>query len=67
MSKDKLWCYAFPNAMVNHKFTDDVAICYADNKDSAIKKFGSLYLNIDEKDVSEVKFNYRGISILTDY
>lgn len=26
-NKDKLYCYAKPNQMADHQFSDDVAIC----------------------------------------
>lgn len=62
-----LWCYARGNVMVNHRFSDDVALCLALNKKSARKKFDQLYKGIRENEISPVCFNKFGISILTDY
>lgn len=65
-----LWCYRYPDAMVEHRFTDDVALCFALTKKKAIKKFEQLYkidLNDKKTEIFRVGFNYLGIAILTDY
>lgn len=49
-----------------HEFTDDVAVVYAINKKSAIKKFSVLYKNIQEHEVRKIDFRLRAI-VLTDY
>ena len=67
MSESKLWAFAKPDQMVDHKFTDDVAITYAADKGEAMKKFSRLYSNIEDKDVWEVKFRAYDVAILTDY
>ena len=71
----KLFCYSCPNTMDGylkrpngHKYTDDVAICYADDLEDAINIFSRLY----KREyligyVQEVKFNDDGIYIATDY
>lgn len=67
MSKKKLYAYAMADAMVDHRFTDDAAVCYAKSKKAAIARFRRLYHNADKTNVSKVRFNDYGISILTDY
>lgn len=62
----KLWCYAKPNAMIEHKFNDDVALCYADTKEEALIVFERLYI-LSIEDIFEPCFNDYGIAILTDY
>ena len=49
-----------------YEFTDDVAVVYAINKKSAIKKFSVLYKNIQEHEVRKIDFRLRAI-VLTDY
>ena len=66
----KLYCYAKPNQMVEHRFTDDVAICKADNKNHAVEIFRRIYTISDEdaeKYVKEVWFNNYKTAVLTDY
>ena len=64
----KLWVYHLPNAMKGHKYTDDVAVCYALTKEDAIKKFSRLYKAASEETVEEVSFeDNHGVAILTDY
>ena len=65
-----LWCYCYPDAMVGHRFTDDVALCFALTEKRAIKKFERLYkidLNDKKTEIFRVCFNFLGIAILTDY
>lgn len=62
----KLFFYRKANAMVGHKYTDDVALTYALTQEEAFNKFKRFYtLTIDE--VEEVSFNFGGIAVLTDY
>lgn len=71
----KLFCYSAPNMMDGymknqhgHRYTDDVAVCYANSLDEAIEKFSKLYSrDILVGNVSEVKFNSYGICVCTDY
>ena len=66
--KEQIYCYAKPNAMVDHKFTDDVAICMASSTEEAIDKFKQLYDDITEKDVFPCAMNNKwGVAILTSY
>lgn len=62
----KLFVYKKAGVMINHNFTDDVAITYATSRADAYKKFSKIY-NLDITDVSEVWFNNNEIAILTDY
>lgn len=51
-----------------HRFTDDVALCYANSLGEAVEIFCKLYdkeLVIDN--VKEAKFNSYGICICTDF
>ena len=61
-----IYIYAKADQMVNHRFTDDVAICFACSKRQALKKFKRLYGEAELTDISR-GIHYRGISILTDY
>lgn len=64
----KLYCYSKPNVMKGHKYSDDVAICYADSLKDAMSKFNRLYdLSLLVGNVKEVRFNDFGIYIATDY
>ena len=65
--KEQIYYYAKPNAMVGHKFTDDVAICFANSVEKAIQKFQQLYDDVSEKNVSLCHMNSYGVAILTDY
>lgn len=63
---NKIFVYKKPNAMIRHKYTDDVAITKAANKEEALIKFKQYYIcNIE--DIEEVMFNAHGVAILTDY
>lgn len=67
-SKNILYAYAEPNQMVDHVFTDDVAITYASSKDEAISKFKVYYGNADDSNVCEITiWTENGIAILTSY
>ena len=63
----KLWSYTKPNQMTGHRFSDDVAITFADTKEEAITYFKQLYSSVKPLDVKEVFFNDLGVAILTDY
>lgn len=64
----KLYCYSNPNVMQEHKYSDDVAICYADSIEEAMSKFNRLYdISLLAGNVSEVEFNDYDIFIATDY
>lgn len=63
----RLYVYRKPDAMVDHEFTDDVALTYARGRKWAIRHFKQLYAQVEDDDVSEVRFNADGIAILTDY
>lgn len=67
--KKEYYCFARANAMQDHNFTDDVALCKATSKRQAIKIFSRLYSDIKDDEVFIVKkeFNDYGIAILTDY
>ena len=63
----RLYVYAEPDAMKDHRFTDDVAITYAASKKWAMRHFMQLYADVTEDNVNEVRFNADGVAILTDY
>lgn len=66
--QQKLYCYSKPNVMQGHRYSDDVALCYADSIDDAMSKFNRLYdLSLLVGNVKEVRFNDFGIYIATDY
>lgn len=62
----KLWVYSKPNAMVEHRYSDDVALVRASSAEEALNKFKKLY-NVNMEDIHLVVFNDYGIAILTDY
>ena len=72
MSRQKEY-YVFrrPNAMVGHKFTDDVAVVKAVSKSQAIKKFSRYYADIQDDEVFKLISKDRNtnteVLILTDY
>lgn len=70
------YVYAKANQMKDHRFTDDVALCKASSKAEAIKKFGILYVDVQDKDVyrlatgpdyNKPDSRYYNLWILTDY
>ena len=63
---NKLFVYKKAGVMINHNFTDDVAIVYATSRADAYRKFSKTY-DLKIADISEVLFNNDGIAILTDY
>lgn len=64
----KLFCYSKPNVMKGHNYTDDVALCYAEDINEASKIFQQLYdKELLEGNIKEVAFNNYGVFIATDY
>ena len=61
-----LYVYHKPNQMQGHRYTDDVAICKAENKEEAIKIFSKMYKDVADC-IEEVIFNDYGVYIATDY
>ena len=70
MSKQQSY-YAFrrPNAMVEHKFTDDVAICKAINFRQAKKIFSKYYADIEDDEIIRItgNLNSSNFLVITDY
>lgn len=62
----KLWVYSKPNTMVEHRYSDDVALVRASSAEEALNKFKKLY-NVNMEDIHLVVFNAYDIAILTDY
>ena len=65
-----------PNAMIDHRFTDDVALVKAVSKAQAIKLFSRYYADIQDDEVfkllprkyhSSQMIDYDIVHILTDY
>lgn len=74
MKRKKLFVYAKANVMIGHKFSDDVAICKANNLEDAMNQFLKYYtIDTLKNNVYELyKFNSRkkdddSVCILTDY
>ncbi len=68
-----LYVYAMPNTMEGylqngegHRFTDDVAVCYAGSLEEAVDIFSKLYGKV-QGNVREASFNNYGVCICTDY
>ena len=66
------YVFSRPNQMVGHRFTDDVAICKAISFQQAKKKFGKLYADVKDDEISIISgtFNdgtHGDVIILTDY
>ena len=58
------------DAMVDHQFTDDVALVKAISKSQAIKKFSRYYADIQEDEVFKLVNSHTDtddVMILTDY
>ena len=62
----RMFAFARANQMLEHKFTDDVALTRAWTRKGAIKKFNRYYSDV-QKDEVEVVRVASGIEILTDY
>lgn len=67
MEPIRLYCFSVAGTMVDHDYSDDVAVAYAYNLDDAIKKFSRYYSNASKDNVCEICFNDSGVAILTDY
>lgn len=62
------WAYTKADAMVGHRYTDDVALCRASTKTEAIKKFSKYYSDACPENVSRIFFHQgQEVVILTDY
>lgn len=61
-----IYCYAKADQMVEHRFTDDVALVRAFTKRQAIEKFRRYYTFVSKDDVFKVKLRKK-VYILTDY
>ena len=61
-----IYCYAKADQMVEHRFTDDVALVRAFTKRQAIEKFRGYYTSASKDDVFKVKLRKK-VYILTDY
>ena len=54
--------------MKEHNYTDDVALCYAEDINEANKIFEQLYdKELLKGNIREVTFNNYGVFIATDY
>lgn len=64
-----LYYFSRPNQMVGHRFTDDVAVCFALTKKKAIEKFGLYYTDVKSSEVKKLNLlsSCPSICILTDY
>lgn len=64
-----LYYFSRPNQMVGHRFTDDVAVCFALTKKKAIEKFGLYYADVKSSEVKLLRLfsSCPCICILTDY
>ena len=62
-----IYYFARPNQMTGHRFTDDVAVCFALSKEKARKKFSMYYANVKRTEVKRVDLFTFGICVLTDY
>lgn len=64
-----LYYFSRPNQMVGHRFTDDVAVCFALTKKKAIEKFGLYYADVKSSEVKKLNLlsSCSSICILTDY
>lgn len=70
MSENKkyLWCYSKANTMEGNTFSDDVAICEAEDLAEAISIFKKMYdFTLLRNNVRRVEFNEYGIFVATDY
>jgi hypothetical protein len=74
-SELKVYIYSKPNTMDGylqngdcHRYTDDVALCYATSVEDATEQFCKLYSKeYVVGNVKEMKMNKYGICICTDY
>ena len=70
------WVYRKANQMIDHAFTDDVALCKAQSIEEAYKKFKGIYANVEYEDIFKLQTNrkfqnpnapYAQVWVLTDY
>lgn len=70
------YVFARANQMVDHRFTDDVALCKAQSVTEAIKEFSKLYKDVKPEEVHKLATGpnvnkpgsrYYNLWILTDY
>ena len=62
-----IYVYAKANQMIEHDFTDDVAIVKAKSKRKAMKYFSKYYDDVKESHVSKIELKNKHVKILTDY
>lgn len=62
----RMFAFTRANQMLEHKFTDDVALTRAWTRKGAIKKFNRYYDNVQKDEVKVVRV-VNGVEILTDY
>lgn len=63
----RLYVYALADQMEGHRFTDDVAVCWASSTKEAVRKFRKAYSMASKENVREVTFGNDDIAVLTDY
>lgn len=64
-----IYYFARPNQMIDHKFTDDVAITLVWTQKKAINTFDKLYIDIQPTEVKRIKLKsiIKRCWVLTDY
>lgn len=62
----RMFAFTRANQMLEHKFTDDVALTRAWTRKGAIKKFNRYYSDVRKDEVKVVRV-INGVEILTDY
>lgn len=62
----RVFAFTRANQMLEHKFTDDVALTRAWTRKGAIKKFNRYYSDVQRDEVETVRV-ISGVKILTDY
>lgn len=72
MARQKAYyVFARPGAMIDHKFTDDVALCKAISHSQAKKIFSKYYRDVEDDEVrcltSKRNESKSDIIVLTDY
>lgn len=68
METFKIYCYAKADQMKGHRFSDDVAVCMAKDKKTAMRNFKKYYGEVDKSDVFLIKLDDKNnFAILTDY
>ena len=66
---EKYFAFRRAGDMVDHRFTDSVAVCKAVSLSQAKRKFSQMYDHVGDAEIIQItdNFNAYGISILTDY